>query len=104
MRRFVFIASSLAWLAAMAGMAAMGPLGRYPVVSGALYCAAFGFLILMVRWFPSTIDPLKALGIVFLLAIAARSIFLIYPVGNDVYRYVWEGYIQKFGVNPYRLA
>ena len=104
MRRFVFIASSLAWLAAMAGMAALGPLGRYPLFSGVLYCAAFGFLILMVRWFPGTIDPLKALGIVFLLAIAARSIFLIYPVGNDVYRYVWEGYIQKFGVNPYRLA
>jgi rSAM/selenodomain-associated transferase 2 len=104
MRRFVFIGSSLAWMAAMAGMAALGPLGRYPLVSVALYCAAFGFLILMVRWFPDAIAPMTALGLVFLLAIAARSIFLIYPVGNDLYRYVWEGYIQKFGVNPYRLA
>jgi rSAM/selenodomain-associated transferase 2 len=104
MRRFVFIGSSLAWMAAMAGMAALGPLGRYPLVSGVLYCAAFGFLILMVRWFPDAIAPMTALGIVFLLAIAVRSLFITYPVGNDVYRYVWEGYVQTFGVNPYRLA
>jgi rSAM/selenodomain-associated transferase 2 len=103
-RRFVFIGSCLAWMAAMAGAAVLGPLGRYPSVSGVLYCAAFGFLILIVRWFPDTIGPLKALGVVFLIAIAARSLFLTYPVGNDVYRYVWEGYVQKFGVNPYRLA
>ena len=104
MRRFVFIGSSLAWMAAMAGLATLGPLGRYPLVSGVLYSAAFGFLILMVRWFPDTTAPLKALGVVFLLGIAARSLFLTYPVGNDVYRYVWEGYVQNFGVNPYRMA
>ncbi|MGB5618817.1 MAG: TIGR04283 family arsenosugar biosynthesis glycosyltransferase [Desulfobacterales bacterium] len=104
MRRFVFIGSCLAWMAAMAAMAALGPLGRYPLVTGVLYCAAFWFLILMVRWFPDAIAPMKALGVVFLLAIAARSLFITYPVGNDVYRYVWEGYVQNFGVNPYRLA
>ncbi|MGD8952453.1 MAG: glycosyltransferase family 87 protein, partial [Desulfobacterales bacterium] len=104
MRRIVFIGSCLAWMAAMAAMASLEPLGRYPLVSGVLYCAAFWFLILMVRWFPDAIAPLKALGVVFLLAIAARSLFLTFPVGNDVYRYIWEGYVQKFGVNPYRLA
>ena len=86
MRRFVFIGSCLAWMAAMAAMAALGPLGRYPLVTGVLYCAAFWFLILMVRWFPDAIAPMKALGVVFLLAIAARSLFITYPVGNDVYR------------------
>ena len=104
MRRFVFIGSSLAWMVAMAGLATLGPLGRYPLVSGVLYSAAFGFLILMVRWFPDTTAPLKALGVVFLLGIAARALFLAYPVGNDVYRYVWEGYVQNFGVNPYHMA
>ncbi len=104
MRRFAFVGSSLVWLAAMAGIAALGPLGRHPVAAGILYIAAFGCLLLMVRRFPDTITPPQVLGIVFLLGTTARLFFLFYPVGNDVYRYVWEGYIQKFGVNPYLFA
>ena len=38
------------------------------------------------------------------LGVAARLIFLPYPVGNDAFRYVWEGYIQLLGYNPYAYA
>jgi rSAM/selenodomain-associated transferase 2 len=30
--------------------------------------------------------------------------FLWFPVSNDVYRYVWEGFIQNHGFNPYQFA
>lgn len=104
MRRFAFGGSSLVWLAAMAGIVALGPLGRHPVGAGILYITAFGCLLLMVRRFPDTMSPPKVLGIVFILGTTARLFYLFYPVGNDVFRYVWEGFVQNFGVNPYLFA
>ncbi len=38
---------------------------------------------------------------IFALGVIARLLFLSYPVGNDVYRYVWEGCIQNLGFNPF---
>ena len=41
---------------------------------------------------------------IFALGILGRLIFLRYPVGNDVFRYVWEGYIQNLGFNPFNYS
>jgi len=45
-----------------------------------------------------------ALAGIFALGISARLIFLPYPVGNDVFRYVWEGCIQNLGFNPFSYS
>jgi len=61
-------------------------------------------MILMVRWFPNNLSSSKVFVIIFTLGAAARLLFLQYPVGNDVFRYVWEGYIQNLGFNPFKYA
>ena len=45
-----------------------------------------------------------ALAGIFALGISARLFFLSYPVGNDVFRYVWEGCIQNLGFNPFNYS
>jgi len=37
-------------------------------------------------------------------AIATRLLLLPMAPGSDVWRYLWEGYIQTLGFNPYQLA
>jgi rSAM/selenodomain-associated transferase 2 len=38
------------------------------------------------------------------LGLLGRLFFMGYPVSNDVFRYIWEGYIQTHGFNPYVYA
>ena len=68
----------------------------------------FGFghvlMVLMVWLFPASMTSRMALAGIFTLGISARLIFLWYPTGNDVFRYVWEGVIQNLGFNPFRYA
>ena len=101
MNRLPFTAAAFAWTAAMAGLAVSGPTGAHPLVSGLLYTAGFASLIFMVRRFPGSFSRRTGLYIVFVLGIAGRLLFVPYPVGNDIYRYVWEGLIQTHGFNPY---
>jgi rSAM/selenodomain-associated transferase 2 len=94
----------LAWLADLAALAAIGPLGRHPGASMALYGAGFVFLIGMFRTFPGRLTPAQAFGLAFALGLAARAAFLFFPPNTDIYRYIWEGAIQGQGVNPYVSA
>jgi len=104
MSRFAFFFYSSAWLVDMAGLAALGPPGKYPYIFGLMYAAAFVFMIMMVRAFPVDSSRSQTLIIVFTLGILGRILYLPFPVGNDVYRYVWEGHIQNLGHNPYLHA
>jgi rSAM/selenodomain-associated transferase 2 len=58
----------------------------------------------MVWLFPAGLTSKMALAVIFALGISARLIFLPYPVGNDVFRYVWEGCIQNLGFNPFNYS
>jgi hypothetical protein len=66
----------------------------------ALYGLAAGWVIRRkpnARW---------ALGIVALIALAARVAFAVSPpvASDDIYRYVWDGRVQSHHINPYRYA
>ncbi|MGB3210354.1 MAG: TIGR04283 family arsenosugar biosynthesis glycosyltransferase [Desulforhopalus sp.] len=100
----MFIFSSLLWLLDMLLLAQTGPAGRMPLLF--VFCYLFGFLlmILMVRSCPSHWSRQRIYSYVFLFGILGRLFFLTYPVSNDVYRYIWEGYIQNHGFNPYLAA
>jgi rSAM/selenodomain-associated transferase 2 len=104
MSRFAFYLYSSAWLFDMTGLAVLGPPGNHPYIFGLMYAAAFVLMILMVRAFPVDSSRSQTLIIVFTLGILGRILFLPFPVGNDVYRYVWEGHIQNLGHNPYLHA
>ena len=94
----------LAWLADMATLSAIGPLGRHVPTSMALYGCGFILLALMFRTFPEKLKASHALCLLFTLGLAARIAFLFFPPNTDIYRYIWEGAIQSHGFNPYICA
>jgi rSAM/selenodomain-associated transferase 2 len=87
----------------MAALAAMGPLGRHLPATMLLYAMGFILLIALVRHFPETIKPSRAWILVFVLGACGRLLFLPYPPGNDIFRYIWEGAVQNHGLNPYAI-
>jgi rSAM/selenodomain-associated transferase 2 len=104
MRRVVFIILGVLWLADMAAMVALGHLSHYLVLFSILYCLAFILLLALVSSFPEYSDAWPAFWLILVLGMAGRIIFLFYPSGNDIYRYIWEGCIQNQGFNPYGMA
>jgi rSAM/selenodomain-associated transferase 2 len=91
------------WFVDMAALAAMGPLGRHLSASMLLYAMGFILLIALVRSFPENLKPAQAWILVFILGVCARILFLTYPPGNDIFRYIWEGAVQNHGLNPYAI-
>ena len=85
----------------MAALAAIGPLGHQLPLAIILYALGFVLLIALVRCFPAGLNPRHAWFLVVALGVAARLLFLPYPPGNDIFRYIWEGHVQNHGINPY---
>jgi rSAM/selenodomain-associated transferase 2 len=100
-RTFFFLC--LLWFLDIAALAAMGPLGRHLPASMALYAMGFILLIALVRSFPENLKPSRAWILVFVLGVCGRLLFLTYPPGNDIFRYIWEGVVQNHGLNPYAI-
>jgi rSAM/selenodomain-associated transferase 2 len=104
MPHFSFILLSFLWLADLAAMVALGHLSNYLTLFCILYCLAFVLLLALVSRFPEHLDDYRAFLLMIILGFTGRAIFLFYPPGNDIYRYIWEGYIQNHGFNPYIYA
>ncbi len=102
LRRFILLA--VFWLAAMGAMVIIAPVGKHAVLFSVMFCLGHVLMVLMVWWFPAELTSKTALTVIFTLGILARLIFLPYPVGSDVFRYVWEGYVQNLGFNPYLFS
>jgi len=104
MKKFLFIILCAAWFADMAAMVAIAPLEGHVVCFSGLFCLGHILMIFMVHKFPSDLKPGTAAAIIITIGVFARLLFLAYPAGNDVFRYIWEGYIQNLGFNPYVFA
>jgi len=104
MRNTLFIVLSFIWLADMAWMAAIAPVGNHLVLFAVLFGCGHVLMLAMVRWFPQNFGPQRAFATIFIVGLLGRLVFFYYPVGNDVFRYIWEGYIQTQGFNPYSHA
>jgi rSAM/selenodomain-associated transferase 2 len=104
MKRLVFPISCLLWLADMILLAFMAPVGKHLYPAAVLYAAGFILLLSMVKSLPAGWRPAMAFGFIIGLGILARLFFVSYPPGNDIYRYIWEGWIQTQGINPYSFA
>jgi rSAM/selenodomain-associated transferase 2 len=100
----LFILAASGWLLDMVVLSRLGPAGLFPSLFGLCYCLGFGLMALMVRSCPKSWSLKQVVLAVFLIGILGRIGFIGYPVGNDVYRYIWEGYIQNHGFNPYQFA
>jgi hypothetical protein len=77
-----------------AGMAAVALL---ICLSGLLYLGAVAIVLRATL-------PRRALWIVLGFAVLLRGLLLATPpfLSTDVYRYVWDGRVERAGVNPYR--
>jgi len=99
-----FILLCFIWLAAMVAMVIIAPLGQQALLFSVLFCLGHVLMVLMVWLFPAGLTSKRALAGIFTLGILARLIFLPYPAGSDVFRYVWEGCIQNLGFNPFNYS
>lgn len=99
-----FALISLSFCLTAALMAFSGPIGKQGAGFGLLYVLAFGLLWGMVRTFPSGLSAPRAFWTILGLGIGLRGLFLAFPPNLDVNRYVWEGYLQLQGLNPYAFA
>ncbi|MDJ0989405.1 MAG: glycosyltransferase family 2 protein [Desulfobacterales bacterium] len=95
--------SALGWLAATFWLSRLGPLGSSPWINAGLYLGAFAAMLALMRCWPRAWSFRTGVGVILLLALVGRVCFWPFPVSNDVYRYIWEGYIQLEGYNPYLL-
>ncbi len=102
MRHWVlFAGAALLLVVCVAWMGQNGPIGSRGGLFMGVYLGAFaGWLSVWVLWPRGR----GQIGLLWALAIATRLLMLPFPVGDDVFRYVWEGQIQVEGFNPYRLA
>jgi rSAM/selenodomain-associated transferase 2 len=102
MNRFTLFCAG--WLLDMLVLSQLGPPGRSPALFAIFYVLGFWMMLLLVRNCPRK-WPLKRVAVAaVLLGMLGRLAFLDFPVGNDLYRYIWEGFIQNHGFNPYRVA
>ncbi len=67
------------------------------LVQGCLYAAALG-LVLWARPGPQSLWIILASALIFRLIALSAPPFL----SNDMYRYIWDGWVQGAGINPYR--
>nr|MBL0715242.1 hypothetical protein [Desulfobacterales bacterium] len=91
------------WLIAMFLLSRSGPIGKAPWLYALLYLAGFAGMFWLIRSWPRQWSFRRSVAVILALAIAGRWFFWTFPVGNDVYRYICEGYVHLQGLNPYRL-
>jgi rSAM/selenodomain-associated transferase 2 len=104
MNRFAFVSLGIIWMVDIVFLIISAPLGKHVYGFGTFYCAGFILMVSLVRYFPRNWNAKNAWAVIFALGVMARLVFLVYPHGNDIYRYIWEGHIQNLGFNPYALA
>jgi rSAM/selenodomain-associated transferase 2 len=88
----------------MVAMVGIAPIGKHVFFFSVLFLLGHVLMILMVRWFPKGFNSGSALAVIFILGVIGRFLFIPYPVGDDIFRYVWEGFVQTQGYNPYSYA
>jgi len=104
MKNHLFHFLCIAWLADIVAMVAFAPLGEHLLWFAGLFVLGHVLMILLMLIFPSDLKFTTSIFIILIIGISARLMFLAYPTGNDIYRYIWEGYVQNLGINPYVFA
>lgn len=102
MTAFVFM--MILFFGACAGMATPGLVDTWGLSFMLFYWFAFASLVGMVRFFPDGWSNRRIFWVILVIGLVLRGIFAWFPASFDVNRYVWEGYIQTEGFNPYIFA
>ncbi len=101
----IIAAGGSVYLAAMAVLAiTKAPLGTLTFFACAIVAIA-AFAALLTAIWRGSVGGRRLFLIAILFAIAFRVPLAVSPVGhdNDMIRYVWDGRVQKLGINPYAV-
>lgn len=93
----VAIFGACAWL----GIASIGSITAHPVVFVLLYSMAFLAYYLGVRYVIGQQQMKHALILIVLTGLLFRILAFNGSPSDDIYRYLWEGEVQRYGLNPY---
>jgi len=104
MKNHLFHFLCIVWLADIVALVAFAPLGEHLLWFAGLFVLGHVLMILLMLNFPSGLKFTTSVAIILTIGMSARLMFLAYPAGNDIYRYIWEGYVQNLGFNPYAFA
>lgn len=94
------------FLAAVVGLAiTQAPLGS-PAFFTFAAMMAIGYVAVLARVWNERAAPRRWMVAALLLAVAFRAPLAVLPVGpdSDMVRYLWDGRVQRFGLNPYLVV
>jgi hypothetical protein len=100
--RFLFIVAIIgvgAWL----GIASLGSITAQPVAFVLLYSIAFVAYYLGVRYVIKRQQIKHVLLLILFTGLILRILVFNGAPSDDMYRYLWEGEVQRIGLNPYIL-
>ena len=83
------------------GIASLGSINANPVAFVLLYSLAFLAYYLGVQHVLKQQQAKHALVLILLTGLVLRILVLGGPPSDDIYRYLWEGKVQRYGLNPY---
>ena len=103
--RLLIVAGGAAYLAAMIVLAVTKARLGTPVFFGCAGVGVAAFAALLASIWRSPAFERRTFLIAILFAIAFRAPLALSPVtkDNDMIRYLWDGRIQKLGINPYAV-
>ena len=92
----------VAW-GVLALLLALPLLAPHPSLRGAFVtCATIAGVGTVLLWWRGRLSTLQVLGAAFVLRLAFLP--LVPSLTDDTFRYVWDGWMQWEGINPYRYA
>jgi len=95
----VALIASLAWL----GMGLLGSVTKNPMAFVFLYLMAFVAYYFGVRHVLTQRQTDHSLTLILLAGLLLRLLVFGGAPSDDIYRYLWEGEVQRYGMNPYVL-
>ncbi len=93
----VAVVGVCAWL----GIASLASISAQPVVFVSLFSMAFLAYYLGVRQVMKRRQIKHALILIFVMGLLFRILAFSGAPSDDIYRYLWEGEVQRYGMNPY---
>jgi glycosyl transferase family 2 len=99
-----FLSSTFFYLIAVIILAFSGPVGKHGNIFAVTYVFSFLCLWGIIHYFPKRWDSIKAFWPILLFCLILHTFFVWFPPSFDVNRYVWEGFLQIQGVNPYVMS
>ena len=100
----ILVLSASIGTAGWVGIGLLDVITLHPVVFVLLYAVAFFAYLAAVKQVLDHPQAWWALTLILLIGLLFRALVFSGTPSDDIYRYLWEGAVQRTGLNPYALA